>query len=553
METNALPGPVVGPSGVKVSSDSMGVGNDKQEPRNVMKRNALAWAAIVISTAALVSSQASMRTVPAAPQITPEGQKHARLLSDTFSAVSEFVKPSVVQISVKKKLVRNGNFRVQPGDPHNNATPRDMKDMEEMLKKFFGPGNPFQPQQFGGNGGAQGTGSGFIYDDKGHILTNNHVVSDADKIVVQFYDGEEMEAKVVGTDPKADVAVIKVETDRYRPLPRGKSGNLKVGELVMAVGSPFGFEQTVTTGIVSALGRTDAHILGGDTYEDFIQTDAAINPGNSGGPLVDMDGKVVGINSAIATSTRSSAGVGFAIPIDMAGNLADRLIKDGKVVRAMIGIELQRLTPALAKNLGVAPKLKGVVVGNVRPGTPAERAGLKPGDVITGFNGTQPKDVESFRNLVSISEVGKEFSLNYVRDGQEKVAKVTLVPFQVMTAGREPEEAVEEPKKPVEKTVMKDFGIEVQDMTADTAKNLGFKNVSKGVIISDVANGSPAEAADLEPGMLVVRVIKDGKSTNITSAKQFQEVASQANELTIYAQTPDGAGRFYTLLKPDLK
>jgi serine protease Do len=514
-----------------------------------MKRNALAWAAIVISTAALVSSRGMTRAVPAAPQIAPEGQKQARALSDAFNAVAEYVKPSVVQISVQKK-VKPGAVRIpgMPGDPHQNMNP---KDMEDMLRKFFGPEGRFEKQQFGGV--AEGTGSGFVYDDKGHIVTNNHVVEGADKIVVQFYDGEEMEARIIGTDPKADVAVIKVESTNYRPLPKGKSGNMRVGDLVLAIGSPFGFEQTVTSGIISAVGRNDSHILGMDTYEDLLQTDAAINPGNSGGPLVDLDGKVIGINAAIATSTRSSAGIGFAIPIDMAANLADRLIKDGKVVRAMIGIELQPLSPVLARSLGLDPKTKGVVVKNILPGSPGDKAGLQSGDVITGFDGNVAKNVPAFRNLVSTSEIGKEFALTYFREGREKVAKVVLVPYQVARVDRNQPEGEEDAGKPEAKVELNDFGLGVQELTPELAKQFGFASSVKGLLISDVKDGSPAEANGLQAGMIITKVLKDQKVTAVGSLKQFQELVGRSKELTIYAQDGKGLGQFFTLVKPSTK
>jgi serine protease Do len=330
---------------------------------------------------------------------------------------------------------------------------------------------------------------------------------------------------------------------------------LKVGELVLAIGSPFGFEQTVTSGIVSALNRNENHILGSDgSYEDFIQTDAAINPGNSGGPLVDLEGKVIGINAAIATSTRSSAGVGFAIPIDMAGNLADRLIKDGKVTRAMVGVELlpQPLTPVLAKSLGLDPKTKGVFVGKVRPGSPGEKAGLKTDDIITEFNGNPVKSVASFRNIVSSSELGKEFSLTYLRDGQEKVAKVTLVPYQIANVSQDQPE-VEEDVKTAPKTAVNEFGFDVQELTPDLAKQFGFGASEKGLIISDVAEGSAAEANGLQAGMIVTKVVKDKKIVPVTSAKQFQELASRSNELTLSAHAPGLPSRYFTLAKPNAK
>ncbi len=518
-----------------------------------MKRNALAWAAIVLSAAALVSSRGVTRAIPAAPQISPEGQKQARALGDAFNAVAEFVKPSVVQISVRRKMGMGG---ARPrANPHgdNNFMPKNEEELKEMLKKFFGPGFKFEQEQLGGV--AEGTGSGFVYDDKGHIVTNNHVVEGADQIVVQFYDGEEVPAKVVGTDPKSDVAVIKVEKTDYRPLTKGKTAKARVGEWVLAIGSPFGFEQTVTSGIISAVGRNDDHILGGngDTYEDFIQTDAAINPGNSGGPLVDLDGKVIGINAAIATSTRSSAGVGFAIPIDMAGNLADRLIKDGKVTRALIGIQLQSLTPVLARNLGVDPKTKGVAVDDVIPGSPADKAGLQQGDVITGFDGTPANNVNSFRNLVSTSEIGKEFVLTYLRDKKEKTTKVVLAAadsVQAMIRGNRPERA-EEPKPEVDKADVAGFGLEVQELTPALAKQLGHPAGAKGVVVSSVKDNSPAEAVGLEVGMLLTKVAKDGRTTTLGASKEFQDLAAKESELTVYARRPnDGGGQFFTLAKP---
>ena len=227
-----------------------------------MKRNAVAWAALVVSSAALVSSSGLIRTMPAAPRVSAESQKTAHALSEAFGAVAEFVKPSVVLVQIERKA--GAARRIVPGRPFpfpgpGGRGPIDPKDLEEMLKKFFGP--DFQPEkeQFHGKL-AEGTGSGFVYDDKGHILTNNHVVQDAAKITVTFHDGTEAPAKVVGTDPDSDVAVIKVENTSYRPLPRGSSTHLKVGELVMAFGSPFGLEQTVTQGIISATERDDVHI-----------------------------------------------------------------------------------------------------------------------------------------------------------------------------------------------------------------------------------------------------------------------------------------------------
>jgi serine protease Do len=443
------------------------------------------------------------------------------------------------------------------------------KDLEDMFRDFLrrqGRGEPQQfpqgkpqqfqvePQQFGGNGGvAHGKGSGFVYDDKGHIVTNNHVVEGADKIIVQFSDGEEFEAKVVGVDPKADIAVISVPTTAYQPLPKGKSSSVRVGEWVLAIGSPFGFDQTVTSGIISAIGRNNVHILGEDSYEDFNQTDAAINPGNSGGPLVDLDGKVIGINAAIATSTRSNSGVGFAIPIDMAALLADRLIKDGKITRAMIGLKLQPMTQALAKQFGLDPKIKGVLIESVIPDSPGDKAGLKSGDVIISFNGVPARTLYAFRNLVSASEIGKEFELVYFREGQEHKVKVTLVAVDEKVLAREGVErpdAKRNPRERGEKADLSQFGLAIHELTPDIARQLGYPADAKGVVISEVKEGSPADATGLQEGMLITMVVRNGKKISISSVKQFQDLASKADELGLYAQKPNGDGRFFTLTKP---
>jgi serine protease Do len=516
-----------------------------------MKRNIVAWAALIVSSAALVNSSGVMRPVPAAPQIDEESQKVAKALSESFERVANFVKPSVVSIETRRRITSNGNpFQRTPRNP-NGAVPKnvDPEELQEMLKRFFDPngGPQFENQQFGL---AQGTGSGFVFDGNGHIVTNNHVVEDAEKITVTFHDGEEVTAKVVGTDPKSDIAVIKVEMSGYRPALLGKSEALKVGEWVLAVGSPFGFDQSVTAGIVSALGRGEAGIIGRDSYEDFIQTDASINPGNSGGPLVDLSGRVVGINSAIATSTRSNAGVGFAIPISMAQNIAERLIKDGKVNRGAIGIALQPLSPALAKQFGLDSKTKGVLVNSVLPDSPAQKAGLQSGDIIVGFDDHEVISVPSFRNLVATSEMGKSHSLTYYRDGKKMTTEITLAPAEKILARDEtevqPRERPEAKPKPEAKVELKDFGIELQELTPDFAKNFKFGDDVKGALISKVAPNSAAEAAGLVEGLVVTKVVRQGKVNAVSDPKQFAELTGKSQEITIYVQAPEG-GRFVTL------
>jgi serine protease Do len=512
-----------------------------------MKRNAVAWAALVVSTGALVSSSGVIRRMPAAPNTPVESQRVARNLSDAFASVADFVKPSVVQIKAQRKapVQRFGNRRGNPF-PTPNPDSKQYKDFEELLKRFFGPDAEMEREQFGAPHGGEATGSGFVYDDQGHILTNNHVVTGSTKITVTFNDGEEASATVVGTDPDADVAVIKVDRTGYRALPRGDSRKVKVGEMVMAVGSPFGLSQTVTTGIISATERNDVQV---NAYESFLQTDAAINPGNSGGPLVNMNGEVIGINSVIATRGQGNDGVGFAIPIDMASHLADQLIKHGKVSRARVGILLGPLTPALAKQFGLDPNTKGVVCGSVLPGSPAEKAGLKSGDVITAFNGSPVVNVPSFRLTVAGSEAGKSFSLTYFRGGREQTTTITPAPAeQVRTARENRTEEKAEAAPETDKRELAGFGLELQPLTKELAKQFGHSS-SEGLLVSSVKEGSPAEAAGLQAGMVVAQVVHDRKPQPVKSLKDLQELASKHDELALFVIQPDGVGQWLTLAK----
>ncbi|WZO97205.1 trypsin-like peptidase domain-containing protein [Isosphaeraceae bacterium EP7] len=521
-----------------------------------MNRNLVAWAALVVSTASLVSSQAMTRKVPAAPDLPAEGQKVARELSEAFEAVSEFVKPSVVQISVQRKSGATAKLRGAPGRGNpfgpNGNVPTDPKELQEMLKKFFGPEFKLEKEQF--SPGEQGTGSGFVYDDKGHLLTNNHVVEGAEKLVVTFHDGTELPAKVVGTDPETDVAVIKVDSSEYRAMLRGNSSKLRVGEWILAVGSPFGLSQTVTAGIISATERNE---IGINPFEAFIQTDAAINPGNSGGPMVDMNGRVVGINSAIVTGTRSNAGVGFAIPIDMASELADKLIRDGKVNRARMGVGLEVLTPILAKQLGLDSKTKGIVVDQVLKGSPADKAGLKVGDVILSFNGEPVLSRASFRIKVSSSDTGKAYDLGYFREGENSKTSVTLAPqdqvvFDQERVGREQraeKEATKKEETPAPKVVSEGFGLEVQPLTPELAKQFGHAEGTEGLVISKVKPGGEAEAAGLESGQVITKVIKDKKVTAVSELKDFDAILAKGDTIAVFIEVPGGVGKFVTLSK----
>jgi serine protease Do len=515
-----------------------------------MKRNPVAWGALIVASAALVSSSGFLRPMPAAPKVPLEGQQAAKALSEAYEAVAEFVRPAVVQITVQKK---GGNMPQIPGMPNmrrfqlppggnENMTP---KDFEDMLRKFLNPQGVPEKEQFGFRN--MGVGSGFVYDNRGHILTNNHVVENAEKIKVTFYDGGEATAKVVGTDKQTDVAVIQVDNTSYQALPKGDSSKLKVGELVMAVGSPFELSQSVTTGIISALERNSVGI---NEYESFIQTDAAINRGNSGGPLVNMNGEVIGINSAIVSGSSGNDGIGFAIPMKLASNVADMIIKDGKVHYARIGIKLQRLDAPLARQLGVDPETKGVVVGDIVPGSPADKAGLKQADVITSFGGEKVHDLSSFRLQVATSEVAKSYEIGYLRDGKSRTTSIVPAPADKVVFDIERQDGTPDRSEKAEpaKTSVNAFGLEVQPLTAELAKPLGLPHDLKGLVVSSVKEGSPAAEAGIQEGDVITKVVHDRKIQPMTSAAEFENLVSKADELALYVQTGKVA-RFVTLSK----
>jgi serine protease Do len=520
-----------------------------------MKRNPVAWAALIVASAALLSSAGFLRPMPAAPRAPLEGQQAAKTLSEAYEAVAEFVRPSVVQIEVQKKagsmpnIPGLPNLRRFPPRGNDNQIPRDFED---MLRKFLNPeGNPEQ-EQFGFR--SRGVGSGFVYDSQGHILTNNHVVENTSKIEVTFYDGTKAEAKVVGTDKATDVAVIKVDNTSFQALPKGDSSKLKVGELVMAVGSPFELSQSVTTGIVSALERNNLGINRLSPleagYESFIQTDAPINRGNSGGPLVNMNGEVVGINSAIVSGSSGNDGIGFAIPMKLASGVADMIIKHGKVQYARIGIALEPLTPALARQFGLDPATRGVLVGDIVPGSPAEKSGLQQGDVITSFSGEKVTDTPSFRLKVATSEPSKPYELHYLRGGKERSTTITPAPAEKVRFAIEDELQSKDQSEKAEpaKTSISDFGLEVQPLTRELAKSLGVPADVKGVVVSSVKEGSPAGEAGLREGLVITKVVRNKEIQPVTSVEDFEKLASKSDELALYVQSGKSGG-FVTLSK----
>lgn len=396
------------------------------------------------------------------------------MIPANFSELAEKVRPGVVNIQVVKKIKNiDFGFRHFSGAPFGEKNP---------FGDFFGPFSEENPPR---GFEQRGVGSGFVMNRDGYILTNNHVVEDADQIKVKLTNGKEYDGKIIGRDPKTDLALIKIKASSdLQPLNLGNSDDLKVGSWVIAVGSPFGLEQTVTAGIVSAKGR----VIGSGPYDNFIQTDASINPGNSGGPLINMKGEVVGINTAIIASGR---GIGFAIPINMAKEIAPQLQEKGHVTRGWLGVSIQEVTPALAKSFDLKEK-KGALVAQVVSGSPAEKAGIEQGDVIVEFDGKEVTDSKDLPRIVASTPIRKAVTIKLLRNGKALDRQVKV---------GEMEERVEVAEAPSHKSL----GITVQNLTPEIAKGLGLKK-DTGVVVTRVEPGSPAADAGIQTGDLVQEV-----------------------------------------------
>ena len=435
------------------------------------------------------------------------------MVPGNFSDLAEKVRTGVVNIQVSKK-VKNVGFERFGGNPFGDRNP---------FGDFFGPFEGNQPDRK-----QQGVGSGFIMSKEGYILTNNHVVEDADQIKVKLAGGKEFDGKIVGRDPKTDLALIKIAGDSdLQPLKLGNSDDLKVGNWVVAVGSPFGLEQTVTAGIVSAKGR----VIGSGPYDNFIQTDASINPGNSGGPLINLQGEVVGINTAIIASGQ---GIGFAIPINMAKEIAPQLQKRGHVTRGLLGVNIQDVTPELAKSLGLKES-KGALVSQVVPGGPADKAGLEQGDVIVNFDGQPVGDSKDLPRIVASTPVGKTVTVKLLRDGKE-------VERQAKVGEMEEENTSEAAKSPIHPSL----GVTVQNLTPQIARELGLKK-SAGVVVTGVEPGSPAAEAMIQVGD-VIQAVNRKPVKNVDDFVKIVEKAKGGGSLLLLVQR--GANSLFAAVTP---
>jgi len=439
---------------------------------------------------------------PAPPQAALAA---ANALSQAFGWVADRVTPSVVTIK-SEQTVRTA-FTSPPDFP--DFFPHDLFRMPRGREEFK----------------REGLGSGVIVSPDGYILTNNHVVEGADKLTVTLGDdANEVQARVVGTDPYTDIAVIKVDVNNLPAIELGNSDSLRVGNWVLAIGSPFGeqLQHTVTAGIVSALGRNIRLIDPGlqpnyPGFEDFIQTDAAINPGNSGGALVNIEGKLVGINTAISSNTGTNSGVGFAIPINLARTIMQQLIANGRVVRGYLGVGIQPITPEIQNSLSL-PDRRGAIVKDVTPNSPASRAGLRHGDVIRSIDGQPVRDVDDLRLRIASTPPGREVRLGIWREGRDQAVRVTL--DELPAKFRQPGEQNASPRAR-ESTVSK-LGMSVATLTPDMARLRNMEGQS-GVLVTDVDRNGQAAERGIQPGDLIQEV----NLRPVTTAEEFEQKIAQ--------------------------
>jgi serine protease Do len=451
-----------------------------------------------------------------------------RASSRAFSAIGKTVSPAVVSIRVEQTI----RGIADPSDPFS----------EDLAKKFFGDQYE-QYQKFHQSPQQQrerqvrGEGSGFLVSADGHILTNHHVVGNADKVTIKLHDGREMVATLIGSDKKSDVAVIKIDAEDLPFIPLADSDQLDVGEWVLAFGSPFGLTNSMTAGIVSAKGRTGVGIV---DYENFIQTDAAINPGNSGGPLVNLDGEVVGINTAIASRSGGYQGIGFAIPINLARNIRDQLVNGGTVRRGFLGILIQPLSPDMAKAFGSADT-QGVLIGGVGDDSPAKKAGLLREDIIVQLDGKRVVQPGAFRNRVAMLAPGTEVLLTVLRDGQRKQITVTL--GELPTSEKQAQN--KSGQDALEEETMENLGLAVQTLSPELAERLGYEEQPQCVVISRVARGSLAQTAGLRPGVLILEVNRQ----KVDSAEAFKQALDTTRDdgIALMLVQDQGSTRFITL------
>ncbi|MEW6774895.1 MAG: DegQ family serine endoprotease [Bdellovibrionota bacterium] len=444
-----------------------------------------------------------------------------------FADLAESLRKTVVNIRISQKIPGTGGqlfFNGQPIDPNDPNIP-------DIFRHFFGDFGMQPPQE------RQGQGSGVIISPDGYIATNHHVVAGATTIKVVLLDETEYDGKVIGSDPKMDLALVKIEPKgKLEAANWGDSEAARVGDWAMAIGNPFGLTETVTVGIISAKGR----IIGAGPYDDFIQTDASINPGNSGGPLFNTKGEVIGINTAISARGQ---GIGFAIPSNPARKILDQLKKSGSVIRGWLGVGIQQLTPELAESLGL-PDTKGVIVSQVFEDSPAQKAGFEPQDVIVDYDGKPIRSVNDLPRLVADTPVGTKVKISVLRDGKRK----TLDPVIAQQEGEEVAQAEGEQNpewKGEQDNPLEKYGLRAQTLTPQMAREQRVA-VKRGAFVTEIQRGGPADRAGLEPGDVIVEANRRG----LSSARDLEQVIRLAKNGQVVIRFVRGDQYFFAVLKP---
>ncbi len=451
------------------------------------------------------------------PSTPPNVPRQIVETSKAFTEIAGAVSPAVVNISTTKVVRRDSSPLFD--DP------------------FFDFFNPFRDFKAPKKWKEQSLGSGVIVSPDGYIITNNHVIEQADEIRVILFDKRSFKARIIGADPKTDVALVKIDAGSLPTVRWGDSDKLQVGEFVLAIGNPFGLSHTVTMGIISAVGRANVGIA---DYEDFIQTDAAINPGNSGGPLVNIRGELIGINTAIFSKSGGYQGIGFAVPSNMVRLVMDQLQQKGKVTRGWLGVTIQELTPELAQKFGIR-NAKGALVGDISKGSPAERAGLRRGDVIIEFNGKKITDPGHLRNMVSQAKAGSQISLLVLRGDKELRIPVVIaeLPKDIAESapGVSPEEAPSEVLS----------GLSVMELTREIARQLGLRKDEKGVVIARVEPGSGADEAGIRKGDIIQEIDRK-KIEGLTDYTRIVSGIKPGDTVLLFINR--GGRKFYVTLRP---
>ena len=443
-------------------------------------------------------------------QVSTKSAETLTQLSDALSEVAAVSTPSVVNISTTRVVKQS------------EQTPFDFFD-DPFFRRFFG--DQFQHPNVPREHKEQSLGSGVIVSEDGYIVTNNHVIEKAQEIKVLLTNKRDYKAKLIGADPKTDIAVVKIEATGLPALAWGDSNRLRVGEVVFAIGNPFGLNSTLTMGVISAVGRANVGIA---DYEDFIQTDAAINPGNSGGALINVHGELVGINTAIVSRSGGYQGIGFAVPSGMAKQVMESLIKYKKVVRGWLGVSIQEVTSDLAEEFGVKD-LKGALVSGVLKESPAEKAGIRQGDVLLGFNGKDVEDTGHLRNMVSQTPVGTKVKVRLLRQKKELELDVIIAELPKKSGETATEE---EPEGDGEESNALS-GVTVRELTADLARRFGFDEGDAGVVVVRVEPAGRAYEAGLRPGDLIMQVNQKDVTTIEEYRKAVRKVKAKDRALLL--------------------